>query len=110
MSSQQFFDIVKNRRTYYALKKESTIPDSKIQDIINEAVLHVPSSFNSQSTRVILLLKEEHEKLWEITKGVLKPIVPAEQYPTTEKKLDMFKAGYGTVRTSLRPLQIPPPC
>jgi hypothetical protein len=99
MSSEQFFDIVKNRRTYYQLKKESTIDDRKIQDIITQALLHVPSSFNSQSTRIILLVKEEHDKLWEIIKSVLKGIVPAEQYIITEKKLNGFKAGYGTVRS-----------
>merc|ERR1712093_236927 len=48
MSSKAFLETVKARRTYYALKKESTISDAKIQEIIKEAVLHVPSSFNSQ--------------------------------------------------------------
>jgi hypothetical protein len=100
MSSQQFLETLKSRRTYYALKKESTISDKKIQEIIRETVLHVPSSFNSQSSRIILLLGEEHNKLWDITKDVLKAIVPAENYPTTEKKLNGFQAAYGTVRCS----------
>jgi predicted oxidoreductase (fatty acid repression mutant protein) len=97
MASKSFLETVKNRRTYYALKKESPISDKQIQDIIHEAVLHVPSSFNSQSTRVILLVKEEHDKLWEITKEVLKGIVSPEQWGNTEQKLNGFKAGYGTV-------------
>jgi len=97
MSSKAFLETVKARRTYYALKKESTISDAKIQEIIKEAVLHVPSSFNSQSTRVVLLVKEEHDKLWDIAKETLKAIVPAEQYPSTEQRLNGFKAGYGTV-------------
>jgi len=97
MSSKAFFETVKARRTYYQLKKESTISDEKIQDIITQALLHVPSSFNSQSTRIILLVKEEHNKLWDITKSVLKGIVPAEQYSSTEQRLNGFQAGYGTV-------------
>lgn len=99
MASQSFLDLVKSRRSYYMLKKESTIDDKKIQDIITQAVLHVPSSFNSQSTRVILLVKEEHDKLWEITKTVLKGVTTEEQYVSTEQKLNMFKGAYGTVRT-----------
>jgi hypothetical protein len=97
MASKQFLETIKNRRTFYSLKKESPISDKQIQDIIHHAVLHVPSSFNSQSTRVILLVREEHDKLWEITKEVMKGIVSAEQYKVTEQKLNGFKAGYGTV-------------
>lgn len=96
-SSTQFLETIKARRTYYALKKESTIPDAKIQEIIKEVVLHVPSSFNSQTTRVILLVKEEHDKLWEIVKDVIKAIVPADAWPASEQRLNGFKAGYGTV-------------
>lgn len=100
MSSKAFLETVKARRTYYALKKESTIPDAKVQEIIKETVLHVPSSFNSQSTRVVLLVKEEHDKLWEITKETLKAIVSAEQWTATEQRLNGFKAAYGTVSIS----------
>jgi hypothetical protein len=95
--SAPFLDAIKNRRTIYALKKESTISDAKVQEIINHVILHTPSSFNSQTTRVVLLVKEEHTKLWEITKEVLKSIVPAENYPVTEQRLNGFQAGYGTV-------------
>jgi uncharacterized protein len=99
--SAEFLAAVKNRRTYYPLKKESPIDDKKIQDIVGQAILHTPSSFNSQSTRVILLVKEEHEKLWEIVKGVLKAIMPPQQYSMREIKLNMFKGAYGTVVTLL---------
>jgi hypothetical protein len=95
--STQFIETLKNRRTIYNLQKSSAISDTKIQEIIKEAILHVPSAFNSQSTRVILLVKEEHEKLWEITKEVLKGVVPAENFPATEQRLNGFKGGYGTV-------------
>ncbi|THV53442.1 hypothetical protein BGAL_0050g00090 [Botrytis galanthina] len=95
--STQFIDLLKARRTIYALSNKSTIPDSKIQEIVEQAVLHVPSSFNSQSTRVVLLLKGEHEKLWDITKEVLKGVVPEAQFEGTAKRIDGFRAGYGTV-------------
>jgi hypothetical protein len=99
--SAPFFEAVKNRRTIYQLKKESPISDAKIQEIVTEALLHVPSSFNSQSTRMVILLKEEHAKLWDIAKDVLKAIVPAEQYSGTEQKLNGFQAAYGTVSFSI---------
>ena len=100
MASKQFLEAVKNRRSYYQLKKESPIPDSRIQEIIKEAVLHVPSSFNAQSTRVVLLLGAEHDKLWDITREVLTAIVPAEHFGSTDAKLKMFKGAYATVSFS----------
>ncbi|CAG8977523.1 hypothetical protein HYALB_00008703 [Hymenoscyphus albidus] len=95
--SQPFLDAVAGRRSIYPLSNSSPIPDSKIQDIIKQTLTHVPSSFNSQTTRIVLLVKAEHEKLWEITKEVLKGVVPADGWAATEGKLNMFKAAYGTV-------------
>lgn len=99
--SKAFLDAVRTRRSYYPMKKESPIPDSRIQEIINEVVLHVPGSFNAQSTRVVLLLHAEHEKLWDITREVLQAIVPAEQFGSTDQKLQMFKGAYATVSSRL---------
>ncbi|KAG9230416.1 Nitroreductase-like protein [Amylocarpus encephaloides] len=95
--STSFLETVKSRRTIYQLSKSSPISDAKIQEIISQAILHVPSSFNSQSTRIVLLVKEEHDKLWEITKEILKAIVPADGWAATEGRLNGFKAAYGTV-------------
>jgi len=95
--SDAFLDTVKNRRSIYALKKESTIPDSKLEQIVEHAITHVPSALNSQSTRVLMVVREEHDKLWDTIRSVLKEMVPESQWAATEKKLDGFKAGYGTI-------------
>ncbi|GGF84897.1 nitroreductase [Paenibacillus albidus] len=95
--SKSFFGAVKGRRSIYAISKESTISDAKIQEIVEEAVLHSPTSFNSQSSRAVVLLGEAHDKLWDITTDALRKIVPAEQFEGTAQKLASFKAGYGSV-------------
>ncbi|PCH35754.1 Nitroreductase [Wolfiporia cocos MD-104 SS10] len=110
MSSARFLDALKTRRTYYNITPKSPIPDERIEEIVKEVVLHTPSSFNSQSSRAVVLLKKEHEKLWDIVAEVLKPVVPEAQWPTTEKKLQGFKSGYGSVlffedQESVRKLQ-----
>jgi len=97
MSANAFIETLAGRRTIYALKKESPISDARIQEIVTEVIKHVPSSFNSQTTRVVLLVKEEHDKLWELHKEVLKPIVPEADWTKTEGKIDMFKGAYATV-------------
>lgn len=100
-ANKSFIDAVQDRRTYYALNKTAPVSDDRIVELVNQTVLSVPSSFNSQSTRVVVLLKAEHEKFWDSVKEVLKPQVPAEAFAATEQKLNGFKAGYGTVSLSL---------
>jgi predicted oxidoreductase (fatty acid repression mutant protein) len=93
-----FLEAIKNRRTYYAITNESPVSDEKIKEILEQALLHVPSAFNSQTTRLVLLLGDQHKKLWNITKETLRKIVPAENFGATESKIDgSFASGYGTV-------------
>ncbi|MDQ0193198.1 nitroreductase family protein [Paenibacillus wynnii] len=92
-----FFEAVKTRRSVYAISKESPISDAKIQEIVEEAVLHSPTSFNSQTSRAVVLLGEQHDKLWDITTETLRKIVPADQFEGTAQKMGSFKSGYGTV-------------
>ncbi|MEK4908845.1 nitroreductase family protein [Niallia circulans] len=92
-----FLEAIKNRRSYYGISKEAVVSDEKIQEIVNEAVLHTPSSFNSQSSRVVVLLQEQHDKLWDMTASELEKIVPAENFSSTKEKINSFKAGYGTI-------------
>jgi predicted oxidoreductase (fatty acid repression mutant protein) len=96
-TSKTFFDAVKERRTIYQLNKEAPISDKQISDIAEKAILHVPSSFNSQSTRLVVLLNKEHETFWDYVLEVLKPLTPEENFPQTEKKINGFKGAYGTV-------------
>ena len=59
---KSFEEALKHRRTYYSITNQSPVSDEEIERIVNLAVTHVPSAFNSQSTRVVLLLGENHKK------------------------------------------------
>lgn len=96
--TKTFQEAMAHRRSYYALKNESPITDNEIIDIVHSAVKHVPSAFNSQSTRVVVLLHDKHQRVWEITKAVLREIVSAEAFGNTKNKIDSsFQSGYGTL-------------
>lgn len=89
---------IESRRSYYSINEKSPITGKELKELVDFAVLNVPSAFNSQSTRVILLLNEHHKKLWNIVKKELKKIVPAEAFHTTEVKIDSsFGSGHGTI-------------
>jgi predicted oxidoreductase (fatty acid repression mutant protein) len=95
--SSDFYSAIKSRRTFYGISGESTISDDRIHEIINQAVTVAPTAFNSQSGRVVLLLGEQHTKLWDITMETLRKIVPEEHFSPTEQKINSFRSGYGTV-------------
>lgn len=94
MSAIQLF---KKRRTQYALGNKIELNKDQLEALVREAVREAPSAFNSQSSRVVILFDEEHQKLWDIVKDTLRPLVTADQRPTTEAKIDSFAAGAGTV-------------
>ena len=85
--SYAFWDAVKNRHSIYSLSNEEIVPRSRIKELITDALNHVPSSFNSQSTRLVLLFGDEHRALWDITLDALKKVTPPEQFPSTEAKI-----------------------
>lgn len=95
---RDFYEALRHRRSYYELAPESPISDARIEEIVRFAVKHIPSAFNSQSARLVLLLHEHHKSFWELVKRTLQAIVPTDAFAATEKKIDVsFASGYGTV-------------
>jgi predicted oxidoreductase (fatty acid repression mutant protein) len=92
-----YFDLIKQRRTYYSLQHQSPISDSRIIEIARTVLLHTPSSLNCQSTRYVVLLGEEHIKFWSIVKDCLKGVAAPSDYANDQIKLDGRQEGYGTV-------------
>lgn len=93
-----FNDAMEQRRTIYNLESTISIDDSELEELIAHAVKHVPSAFNSQSTRIVLLLNDKNEKFWENTKEILKETMgPDRDFEPTRQKIDNFKHSYGTI-------------
>lgn len=76
LSADTFLSLIKNRRTFYPLNKDLAIPPARIQELVGEALQHVPSAFNSQSNRAVVLFGAEHDKFWAMTADILKTVVP----------------------------------
>jgi len=90
-------EALKNRRTCYDIESRSPVSDTHIEEIIDFALEHMPSAFNSQSTRIVLLLGEHHREIWNIVMETLREIVPQDNIAATEKKIGSFLIGYGTI-------------
>ena len=95
--SKNLLQAMKERRSHYGIGKELPVSKDQVEEVVKEAVTYVPSSFNSQSARAVVLFGGEHDKLWDITMESLRKIVPADSFAQTEEKILSFKAGAGTV-------------
>lgn len=96
--AKTFWEALENRRSFYGLSDEKVVSEERIETIVKNAVTYTPSSFNSQSTRVVLLFGEQSQKLWQLTLDTLQKLVSPEQFAETEKKINgAFASGYGTV-------------
>ena len=95
--SKDFLTAVKERRTFYGISKESPVSDERIQELVEHALKYTPSAFNSQGTRIVLLLHEKNDRHWNIVEEALRKIVPPENFAPTAAKIDSFRIGYGTV-------------
>ena len=91
-------NLYQNRRSVYALGKNLPISEQEALEIIDNAVKYSPSAFNSQTAHVVVLLGENHQKLWDITFGELEKFLPNEEAKAATKgKIDSFAEAYGTI-------------
>ncbi|KAL6716810.1 hypothetical protein ACLMJK_004722 [Lecanora helva] len=95
--STPFMSLVASRRTIYNLTNESTIPDARITELVHHTIKHVPSAFNSQTTRAVVVLKEHHQKLWDSIIDVYKTMLPEDKFQHAKGRMDGFRAAYGTI-------------
>lgn len=95
--TKNFYQAIEERRSYYGLSKDVVVSDDKIKEVIEHAIKHTPSAFNSQTARVVLLVDKHHTKLWDLTKEALRKIVPADKFAATEEKINSFEDAYATV-------------
>ena len=91
---QQAFD---KRRSIYALGNELPVEPQAIVNMAERVLLHTPSAFNSQSSRLVVLFGAEHQKLWHIAEEKLRAAVGDGDFSGTKQKLDGFRAAAGTV-------------
>lgn len=95
---KDFQQLAEKRRSIYTLSDQLPVSNDEVVKLIEHAVLHTPSAFNSQSARLVVLFGDDHKKLWDITEETLKVIVnDDEKFQGTKDKIAGFRAGAGTI-------------
>ncbi|PNY19876.1 Nitroreductase family protein [Streptococcus parauberis] len=101
-NEMSFLEELKNRRSIYALGRNTEVSDEKIVEVIKEAVRQSPSAFNSQTTRVLILMNDEASAFWnelvatDLEVTMKEQGAPEEAIAGTKEKLASFGASKGT--------------
>lgn len=92
-----YIEIIKQRRSIYNLSSSLNYSKEEIRELVNEIVVASPTAFNMQSCKVILLFGNEHKKVWDITRNILKELIPEDKFAPTQDKMEMFRNAAGTI-------------
>ncbi|PNZ29870.1 nitroreductase [Staphylococcus petrasii] len=97
-NTKPFLKEIENRRTIYKTETSISISDEELEELIEHIIKYMPSAFNSQSTRIVLLLNDNHRKFWDNTKTVLRDVMgPDRDFEPTNQRIEGFKHSYGTI-------------
>lgn len=96
--SRNFIEAVAHRRSYYHLDNRALVDDNIVVGLMDELLATMPSPFNVQSARMVLLFDEQHHELWRIVLDTLSHITPPERFAKTKQRIERaFMAGRGTI-------------
>ena len=86
------------RRSIRKLKKSNNVNRKVIEEILRKS-MYVPSAFNMQSYRIVVVDGSNHDDLWNIVEEMLIEKMGKEKYieKGTVNKIAGFKGGNGTL-------------
>lgn len=93
----QFTNLVKQRRTSYALGTNTELSNQEIADRITEIAREIPTASNSQSTRLVVIFGEDNVKFWDHILDVQKDVMPETMWNMMSGVMEGAKGAVGTV-------------
>lgn len=103
IKTDDYIKAVAYRRTVYGIndKLPAGVDDERIISIIGKIHQASPSSYNTQTGRVTILLGAPHKKLWDLVLEIGVPIVKQHAGEGAAGKMagmwGAFKGAYGSV-------------
>ncbi|KAJ5111187.1 hypothetical protein N7532_001722, partial [Penicillium argentinense] len=81
----------KGRRSIHSLSNESIISDERIEEILSEVLTHMTSGFNTQATRMVVFLREQHENSHAVVKATVLFYEDRAPFTLLEAKMPIIK-------------------
>ena len=58
-NSDSILQAIGYRHSVYSLSDKSPISDDRLKEIVQNIILTIPSSFNAQTTRIVVLVRDD---------------------------------------------------
>ncbi|MFT3951273.1 MAG: nitroreductase family protein [Oscillospiraceae bacterium] len=94
----EFLQALKNRRSVYGFAPGKALSNTEVEALIKDVIKHVPSAFNSQSTRALVLFDDAHRRFWDLVTAAIAKVTDAAAFEASRQKIEgAFKSGFFTV-------------
>lgn len=92
-----FTQLVKSRRTRYAIGNNADVTKEEVVARLREVAKEVPTAFNSQTSRLVVVFGEDNEKLWGHILDVQKEVLQGEMWDMMSGVMQGAKGAFGTI-------------
>jgi len=89
-----FIEMIKNRRSVYALNKDLPVFPEKVIELIKDCVRYVPDAFDMKSQRALVIMGDKNTEFWN---AVYDTLVAVSGGRFSRERTDSFAAGAGTI-------------
>lgn len=87
-----------DQQIHYVVCNESAMSEEHFEHLMHHATSIVPSAFNTQATRLVLLTGKPNQQFWSLVRDTLQALIPEEIFAQTRLKIDQqFANSYGTI-------------
>lgn len=89
--------LMQERKSVYKIGRQTEVSPDQVAERLEEVVTDIPSAFNSQSPRLVLISGEKHEKVWDLIDASQKEALRPDSYASMATRFADAKKGLGTV-------------
>ena len=93
----QFKELLTKRRSHYAIGANTDVTASDVAAALKEVISTVPSAFNSQGVRVVVVSGEKNQQLWDLIKGVQTQVLDEGTLNYMTPIMDGAREAVGTI-------------
>lgn len=90
-------ELFAKRHSFYDINDKTRLTNENIERIIKKCLELYPSSFNTQSARLLLLYGKQHHHFWALVENELLKNAPKDKADAIKKRIASFDKGYGTI-------------
>ncbi|AMB99387.1 nitroreductase [Aerococcus urinaehominis] len=92
-----FKELASKRRTVYHLGRNTEVSQEEISNYLSQVLQEVPTAFNSQTSRIVIVFGDKHEALWQEIYNVQEQVLAGDMWDMMSGVIQGAQAGLGTV-------------